>query len=136
MTNKEYYNDKIIEIACREECTIAFNNKTNEMVACNDLLYCSCCKFANQGNCREALSKWLDEEYKEPSVNWSKVAVDTKILVKNSEDDKWYKRYFAKYEDGKVYTFFNGRTSWSVKDGDYYVCDWEYAKLYNERGDN
>lgn len=32
-------------------------------------------------------------------VDWSKVKVDTPILVKDDYDDKWEKAYFAKYED-------------------------------------
>lgn len=127
MTNKEYYNDKIIEIAC-QEYTIAFDNKTNKIVACNGLS-CSCCKFANQGSCRGALNKWLYEEYKEPQVDWSKVKVDTPILVSNrKKDGEWYKRYFAKYENGKVYTFSDGCTSWTAN----MTCSWSCAKLYEE----
>lgn len=55
---------------------------------------------------------WLTEEYKEPEVDWSKVEVDTPILV-SSNGEKWGNRYFAKYEDGKVYFWRSGTTSWS-----------------------
>ena len=67
---------------------------------------------------------WLMEEYKEPEVDWSKVEVDTPILVSNSEDGDWYKRYFAKY-NGKVFARSDGRTSWNETD----VRAWDYAKL-------
>ena len=46
----------------------------------------------------------LIEKHKEINrdctIDWSKVEVDTPILVKNYEDEPWIKRYFAKYEDG------------------------------------
>ena len=68
---------------------------------------------------------WLMEEYKEPEVDWSKVAVDTPILVKNSEDEMWRKRHFAKYRNGNVYAWSDGQTSWTAYD----MMVWNYAKL-------
>jgi hypothetical protein len=67
------------------------------------------------------------EEKKEPPVDWSKVAVDTPILVSNS-GNYWYRRYFAKYINGKVCSFSQGATSWSNNNG-MPLCEWEYAKL-------
>ena len=67
---------------------------------------------------------WLLEEYKEPETDWSKVEVDTPILVRN-DGDKWYTRHFAKYEDGVVYTWKSGRTS-RTEDC---TIEWESAKL-------
>ena len=61
-------------------------------------------------------------------VDWSKVEVDTPVFVRDSENDVWKCRYFAKYEYGKVYTWVDGRTSWSNKILDVPVR-WEYAKL-------
>ena len=69
-------------------------------------------------------------EFKEV-VDWSKVTVDTKVLV--SDDGKeWSRRHFAKYEDGKVYCFDSGTTSFSVQDDDSDINGWKYAKLYQE----
>ena len=70
------------------------------------------------------------EEYKEPETDWSKVEVDTPILVRNYEDTEstavvWLKRYFAEYKDGLVYTWTNGRTSWNED----CTNGWKYAKL-------
>lgn len=60
-------------------------------------------------------------------VDWSKVPVDTPILVSN-DNKEWIKRYFARYEDGNVYCWLNGKTSWTA------ICElsighWGYAKL-------
>lgn len=61
-------------------------------------------------------------------VDWSKVEVDTPILVKDDCDDKWEKAYFAKYEDEMIYAWDNGRTSFSARnENDTYV--WDRAKL-------
>lgn len=61
-------------------------------------------------------------------VDWSKVEVDTPIFVRNRIEDMWKCRYFAKYEDGKVYTWCGGRTSWSNVIA-YKPVNWEYAEL-------
>lgn len=52
------------------------------------------------------------EEY----TDWSKVKVDTKVLVRESEDSMWLKRYFKAYNPSlkaPVEVFSNGSTSWS-----------------------
>lgn len=61
-------------------------------------------------------------------VDWSNVAVDTPILVKNQDGEAWEKRYFAFFEDGNVYTWMSGTTSWTadIAGG---ATDWKYAKL-------
>lgn len=67
--------------------------------------------------------------YKEEhEIDWYKVAVDTPILVKNSKNDYWHERHFAKYVNGRVYAWDDGKTSWT-EDG---VTAWEYAKLAEE----
>lgn len=58
-------------------------------------------------------------------VDWSKVAVDTPILVRN-DGCVWARRYFAEYKNGKVRTYFNGATSWS---SDGRLGSWDCAKL-------
>ena len=61
-------------------------------------------------------------------VDWSKVEVDTPILVKDDCDDKWEKAYFAKYEDEMIYAWANGRTSFSARNKeDTFI--WDRAKL-------
>lgn len=60
-------------------------------------------------------------------VDWSKVPVDTPILV--SLDDKlWLCRYFADFKNGIVYTWSSGATSWSVPRREHKDA-WSFAKL-------
>lgn len=60
---------------------------------------------------------------KYPGVfDWSKVAVDTPIIV-NELFSVEVRRYFKEYKDGKVYYFGNGRTSWSSMSSEYTTPD-------------
>ena len=77
---------------------------------------------------------WLLKDYKEieepkkpeePKIDWSKVKVDTPILVKEYEGQNWVKRYFAKYEDGTVHAWRDGCTSWTEEN----ASAWKYAEL-------
>lgn len=61
-------------------------------------------------------------------VDWSKVAVDTPILVKDDCDDKWEKAYFAGYKDEMICAWNNGRTSFSARNKDDTFI-WDCAKL-------
>lgn len=55
-------------------------------------------------------------------VEWEKVPVDTPIIAKTAFGKM--KLYFYKYENGRVYCFMNGKTSWSHT-GDFY---WWYPE--------
>ena len=83
------------------------------------------CNGIDCTQCRMLQMMWLLEDYEEPEVDWSKVEVDTPVLVKNKENDEWKKRHFAKYKDGDVYTWDNGHTSNESSCMVYY----KYAKL-------
>ncbi len=78
-----------------------------------------------------AMTDWkyakLAEDEKEPEVDWSKVEVDTPILVRD-DGVKWVKRHFAKYENGGVYAWKDNHTSWTSLHNDD-VTFWRYAKL-------
>ena len=89
---------------------------------------CECLGSCEQ--CRMLQNIWLLEEYEEPEVDWSKIKIDTPILVRDGEDTEsatvvWLKRYFAEYKDGLVYAWTNGRTSWNEDE----MYGWHYAKL-------
>ena len=67
----------------------------------------------------------------EKVIDWSKVPVDTKILVKDEGCSPWEKRHFAKCKNGRVYAWCDGRTSFTARDNiDYF--GWDCAKLYEE----
>lgn len=62
----------------------------------------------------------------EPKVDWSKVEVDTKVLVRDRDDEEWERAYFAEYSNDKIYTFVNGKTSFTTN----MVKERKYTKLY------
>lgn len=78
--------------------------------------------------CFEEKNQFIDVAEYLGIVDWSKVMVDTPILVKDDYYDKWEKAYFAKYEDEMIYAWNNGRTSFSARsEGDTFI--WDCAKL-------
>ena len=117
MKNYEKYADEIREYKGINICSEFIKPHILEADNCNGL-DCQRCTMLQM--------LWLLEDYKEPPVDWSKVEVDTPILVTNFEDGEWRKRYFAKFEDGKVYAWVDGGTSWS---SDNKTHKWNYAKL-------
>ena len=127
MTNKEKYGDKLIELVVHRG---GFGLKYGEPALCGEIK-CEDCDFyaPNLFKCStRRFREWLNSEYVEPPVDWSKVAVDTPILVRDSEKESWRKRHFAKYENGKVYTWLGGATSWSAERSSN-VTVWKMAKL-------
>lgn len=70
----------------------------------------------------------LDIAEKLGIVDWSKVPVDTPILVRDFETSKWEKRYFAFFENGRVNAWCGGTTSWS-NENITRTISWRYAKL-------
>lgn len=126
MTNIEKYKDKLIELDVININRLALKGGIPHKCSDN---FCNDCDFKNSedGCFIYGCKKWLFSEYKEPKVDWSKVKVDTPILIRDTEDDEWGRRYFAKFEDGLVYTFRYGRTSWTAKEDD--VIFWKFAKL-------
>ena len=115
MKNYEKYADEIREY--KGDCFCVDFVKPN--ILKSDHCESDCTK------CRMLQAIWLLEDYEEPETDWSKVPVDTPILVKDHEDGEWLKRYFAKYEDGYIYAWGNGCTSWNADN----MYTWNYTKL-------
>ena len=129
MKNKEKYAKEILDIACSDS-RLAFDKTKNKVVPCSGIL-CSDCLFYHHC-CDKAIKEWCESEYVEPSVDWSKVPVDTPILIKQYYNSVWGKRYFAKYEDEKIYAWDNGTTSWSADNDSNKCSNWAYAKLLDD----
>lgn len=130
MLNIEKYKEMLIDTEVINITKLAvINDKPVECRECYcSECHCSECDFGGKKDCKPYLEEWLFSEYEEPKVDWSKVKVDTPILVKDTEDEEWTKRYFAKFEYGIVYYWGGGTTSWTA-DGEEDVCYRKYAKL-------
>ena len=126
MLNIEKYKNKLIELGVIDIDNLAL--KDGIPYKCNGNS-CDDCDFKNseKGCYIRGCTDWLFSEYKEPEVDWSKVKVDTQILVKENISNGWKPRYFAKFENGYVYSFTDGKTSWSARESE--TIAWGYAKL-------
>lgn len=129
MKNREKFAEQIIDIAIQRK-GIAVNLTSGEPCTCEKIICSECLFGGKEKSCTDLSREWAEKEYEEPSVDWSKVAVDTPILVKSYEYKEWSHRYFAKYENGKVHTWGFGATSWSTETRATYT--WEFAKLAEE----
>ena len=118
MKNREKYAEKIKE--CKSSCFCLDFIKPYILKSNN-------CNGMTCDQCRMLQMLWLEEECME-EVDWSKVAVDTPILVKDFEYEEWRDRYFARYENETIYVWGDGRTSWSAYDNSD-VDSWKYARL-------
>ena len=129
MTNREKYAEQILDIAVTGH-SIAVDKK-RKLHKCNEL-DCRDCIFSrvecSEPSCKEKTKKWSEQEYVEPHVDWSKVPVDTKVFVRDCDSAYWNHRYFAKFEDGKIFTWANGTTSFTAKGFDD-VTWWNQGKL-------
>lgn len=114
MTNMEKYKDTLADMLSKIIAVV-----DGELVLCKNAI-CSDCLFwhsCGKTEHKKEIIDWLNAEYQEPSVDWSKVPIDTPVLV-SDDGEKWHKRYYAGVgDDGdpKVYSF--GQTSWSGTDG-------------------
>lgn len=132
MTNREKYAERILDIAVTGHPFAI--NRNGEVNSCGKVP-CDECIFRKNKvtdiSCGEKIKEWSEQEYVEPPVDWSKVPVDTKILVRVSEDEPWLKRHFARYENNIVFAWDSGCTSYSA-DGCDNVAGWKYVKLAEE----
>lgn len=103
MTNREKFGEQVLDVLCAGSNVASKNGK---LCKCDiEVLGCYECDFlkGNANSCTENRADWLNAEYVESAVDWSKVPVDTKILVREHESDSWERRHFADY-DGKMFT--------------------------------
>lgn len=131
MTNYEKY-EETIDLILQQGRMIAFNKDTKEIMDCQEL-NCENCLFSYRYNeyhyCNTNRIKWLVAEHTEPKIDWSKVPVDTPVLV-SDDGVNWERRYFVRKPAEAMFgVYSNGATSWSA---DGYVVWYRYAKLANE----
>ena len=118
MKNYEKYADEIRKYDANSFCSAFIKPNILKTEDCGGV---ACDK------CHMLQMIWLMEDYEEPEPDWSKVEVDTPILVRNDDyaTTSWLRRYFAEYDDGVVYAWNCGCTSWSET----VMTPWKCAKL-------
>nr|DAX12847.1 MAG TPA: hypothetical protein [Caudoviricetes sp.] len=124
MTNYEKHNKDITEKF--QGSSIAFDKSKNKIVKCADITCKDCAFYDKYYDCKLNAMKWAASEYKEPGIDWSKVAIDTPVLVSN-DGEEWERRYFSRVNCyGTVFVFVRGTTSWS---SDGHEALYQYVKL-------
>lgn len=119
MNNFEYYKNKMYEYAGRDDlCT--FTKNYIKSIDC----YETRCDI-----CQVMFAEWCVEEYKEPEIDWTKVPVNTHVLVKESKDRPWNEKYFIAYiPEIRKFVVFEGLRSKEASK----ATTWEYCKLADE----
>lgn len=128
MKNKEFFKEKIFEIACNFK---RVGVRNGEPIECRigTGCYISDCDFRDKyEDCEKLLKEWLGKEHEEQKIQpeVKSLKKDDRVLVSN--DGKiWRRRYFEKYDSNQelVYTYNDGTTSWTSN----YDGSWTYAKL-------
>lgn len=126
MTNREKFGEKVLDIMC-DGGGLALKN--GRPASCNGIR-CADCELEKYNCSLTYFYDWLNAEYVEPTVDWSTVAVDTKILVRDCEHNEWRHRHFAGdvTQEGLVITWEFGKTSFTANSKTDIEC-WRYAKL-------
>ena len=125
MTNYESIEpDSVKEVFAR---SFAVDKRTGKVKTCSKW-DCVNCLFYESNDCIKAREDWLDQPALDPEkdIDWSKVPVDTPVIVWNTDEE--YRRYFSGIKDGRFSAYADGRTSWSSITGN--ICHWNHCKLY------
>ena len=133
MKNQKYYEKEILKIAITGQAVAVHKERLEPMVCsknvCNDCLNCG-----ENGRCKkdkEAIAKWMNEEYIDPAerIDWSKVAIDTPILVRNDEDSIWERGYFAGIGKDGIFVYPNGTTNFTQSSREDKPVVYKHARL-------
>lgn len=133
MKNREKYREQIIKaIKSHETCEFMNDTVIPEFIGSKTDSKCIC----EMGDCRACLIRftlWLDEEYEEHEVDWSKVPVDTLVRVRDREDQEWILRYFKGINEDSLRRSYevweSGATSITAEGK--YLC-WKYCELVED----
>lgn len=107
------------------QCVLFQNNGSNEYTRIDYMLN-------NPKKAIELIEKWSDDNPIE--IDWTKVPINTKVLVRNSKENEWEERYFVFYlskSPSSYYTFLRDKDSTNaVNITD--INNWRYCKLAND----
>lgn len=117
--------DKVKEIFAR---SFAIDKRTGEIRTCKGLDCADCLFGSDKLYCLAGRMNWIDQPVFDPEkdIDWSKVPVDTPVLVWNTDSEQ-YRRYFSGIKDGRFGAYTDGRTSWSSITGS--IRYWFHCKL-------
>ena len=123
MTNREYYKDQILDIACNGG-SIAVDKTTHLLHNCRSskeeesFSCCECLFFIYDGDCDEQCKNWCNQEY----IEKPKLTKNEKLFLSLLKE-KW--KYMARDKDGDLFIYnkhpFKNIDGWNLTDGNY-IC--------------
>lgn len=132
MKNREKYKNELMDVIKKDGrvCGFMIKHGVSQMFGKDMESFCgeTECTF-----CTTALQLWLDEEYEEPEVDWSKVPVDTLVRVRDYQDEEWVLRYFKGIDsEDPAHRFmaWDGGSTSKTAYGDY--THWIYCELVED----
>lgn len=137
MKNREKYKNELMDVIKKDGrvCGFMIKHDVSQMFG-KDME--SFCGETDCQSCTTALQLWLDEEYEEPEVDWSKVPVDTLVRVRDYESDEWTLRYFkglsstpSAYPLGYDYEVWALGATSVTAEGD--TEQWKYCELVGDK---
>lgn len=134
MKNREKYKNELIKAIKKDGniCEFVRRHEIFRMIGKDLESYCKMTCVT----CGTALQLWLDEEYEETKVDWSKVPVDTLVRVREREDEEWLLRYFKGINENQLRRRYeaweSGATSKTASGK--YLC-WSYCELVEDEDD-
>lgn len=108
-TNYEHYKDELIKLLLSEHTLCDFKKENVLKVT-----QCSAPNIPCE-ECDKRVREWFDQPYEEPviEIDWARVPVDTPVLITHPHYTGEH-RHFKKFNNEAIYTFNNGKTSWTV----------------------
>lgn len=118
MKNKEAYIDEIVELLAAGDKPAL---KNGILVRCAEFCCCNNCDFNDAGcgsknGINRSFTRWANEEFVTPEINWDLVPIDTPIYVWDGggEHPCKLRRHFAGIEsNGRICTWQDGKTSFT-----------------------
>lgn len=123
---KRMYNLGFNKAEIEDDVLFFFKNERSSLCPFSPRVMVAC-------TCFEEKDQLIDIAEYLGVVDWSKVPIDTPILVRDRENNEWIKQHFCVYEHGEVFAWRDGKTSFSARSEVDAVC-WNFAKLANEGG--
>lgn len=127
MKNVEFYAKELASLAVRGE-NVAIRKKDGIPCSCDELNCRDCLIYDGDFCIDENLLKWAESEYVEYEVDWSKVPVDTPVYYQTNIYKDADKGHFAKFQNGIVYVWEDGKTSFTSRYSDD-ICSCQFVRL-------
>lgn len=116
MTNREYYKDRILDIACNGG-SISIDKMTGELFECTEEMRCEDCLF-DIGSCEYQIKKWANTEH----IEKPKLTKNEKVFLYLLKEN-W--KYMARDEDNALLVYnvkpIKHTDRWDGRDIDY-IC--------------